>query len=445
MKADEILQVAAAAEGRSASVAVVGMGYVGLTFASMLAVSGYRVHGVEKNARVVEGLVRKQLHLIEPGVEAAIERHMGQNWTVSPGYDWRPDVAVICVSTPVNQGGVPELSNLRDACASLAGVLGDDALVIVRSTVPIGTTRSIVLPYFVGRNVRLAFCPERTIQGQALRELVELPQVIGGVDQASLEAADAFFSGLVPNRVHVSSLEAAEMVKLVNNCHTDVIYSYGNEVALIAREFAVDPMEVIHAANVDYPRPNLARPGFVGGACLTKDPYILRASLKDEKNGARLIHSARELNERMPGEVAEHLLSLIERSGTLASNAQVLICGFAYKGVPETDDMRGSPVPPFLERLRGRVGLLMGHDFVVAADVIQSYGVTPVNLDGALHTVDAVIFLNDHRKYASLDLSMLRARTKQSLVFYDCWRIFSGNSHLQAPGIRYAGIGYEAV
>ncbi len=362
-------------------VAVVGMGYVGLTFASLLASYGYVVHGVEKNPRAIDALQRRQLHLVEPGVEDAIKNHMGANWTVSSGYDWAPDVAVICVSTPVNDEGVPDLSNLRDACAALADAVEIGALVIVRSTVPIGTTRKIVLPYFEGKDVRVAFCPERTIQGQALRELTELPQVIGGLDERSLDAADDFFAGTVKNRVRVSSLEAAEMVKLVNNCHTDVIYSYGNEVALITKDFALDPLEVIRAANIDYPRPDLAKPGFVGGACLTKDPYILGASLKNRVSGARLIRSARALNESMPGEVAEHFLGLLGRSGTKPEGASVFVCGFAYKGVPETDDMRGSPIPSFLDALRGRVAHIMGHDFIVAHDVIASYGAEPVEFE----------------------------------------------------------------
>ncbi len=427
------------------TVAVVGMGYVGLTFASLLATVGYKVHGVEKDARVIDVLTGRQSHLVEPGVEGAIRAHMGANWTVSSTYDGAPDVAVICVSTPLNLEGIPDLLNLKEACAALASVIADGALVIVRSTVPIGTTRRVVLPYFAGTRVRLAFCPERTIQGQALRELRELPQVIGGMDQESLDAAEAFFAGVVSNRVRVSSLEAAEMVKLVNNCHTDVIYSYGNEVALIAKEFALDPVEVIRAANIDYPRPDLATPGFVGGACLTKDPYILTASLHGSPGSARLIRSARALNERMPVVVAEHLLALLARSGVRAIEARILLCGFAYKGVPETDDMRGSPVPPFLDAVQGKLAGLMGHDFVVPADVIASYGVEPVELEAGLRSADGVIFLNNHPRYATLDLAVLRKGMKASVVLYDCWRIFPASVAASLPGVTYAGIGYDAV
>ena len=123
--------------------------------------------------------------------------------------------------------------------------------------------------------VKLVMAPERTIQGQALRELVELPQVVGGLDEASLRAGVEFFGGLAHTVVPVSGLEAAELVKLSNNCHTDLIYSFGNELALIAEEHGLDPLEVIRATNLDYPRPDLSKPGYVGGGCMSKDPYIM--------------------------------------------------------------------------------------------------------------------------------------------------------------------------
>ena len=164
-----------------------------------------------------------------------------------------------------------------------------DTLVVVRSTVPVGATRAIVLPELAARwpAPRLALAPERTIQGQALRELEELPQVVGGLDAASGEAAAELFSRLTRRVVRVSSLEAAELVKLVNNCHTDLIYGYGNEVALLAERFGLDPLEVIQGANLEYPRPDLAKPGFVGGGCLSKDPYILLSAAAGDRLHAR--------------------------------------------------------------------------------------------------------------------------------------------------------------
>src|SRR5205814_9797259 len=208
------------------------------------------------------------------------------------------DAAIICVSTPVDPATRrPNLANLGAAARQVAEECGPETLVVVRSTVPVGASRAVVLPELLARwgRARLAFAPERTIQGQALRELVELPQVVGGLDSDGREAAAALFAKITQRIVPVSSLEAAELVKLVNNCHTDLIYSYGNEVALMAERWGLDPLEVIRAANVDYPRPDLARPGFVGGACLSKDPYILISASRATGYTPWLVGQARGL------------------------------------------------------------------------------------------------------------------------------------------------------
>src|SRR4029450_9106658 len=186
------------------------------------------------------------------------------------------DAVVICVSTPVAEGThAPELDNLRRAARHVAERRAPGPPWVLRPTVPVGGTRAVVLPELAARwpAPRLAFAPERTIQGQALRELAELPQGVGGIDAASRDAAGARGEKLTPHIVPVGSLEAAELVKLVNNCHTDLIYSYGNEIALLAERWRVDPLEVIRAANLDYPRPDLAKPGFVGGGGPPKGPH----------------------------------------------------------------------------------------------------------------------------------------------------------------------------
>src|SRR4030095_10869787 len=158
-----------------------------------------------------------------------------------------------------------------------------------------------------------AFAPERTIQGQALRELEELPQVVGGLDSAGRGAAAALFARVTKRGGEVSSLEAGELVKLFNNCHTDLIYSYGNEVALMAERWQLDPLEVIRAANLEYPRPDLAKPGFVGGACLSKDPYILISGSRAAGYTPWLVGQARGVHEHPPVYVGARLVRKIPK------------------------------------------------------------------------------------------------------------------------------------
>jgi len=203
------------------SVGVIGLGYVGLTLAVSLARKGFTVHGVDTAPAVLDALRARRAHLFEPGVEEAVRELMGDRLHAGPALPERGvDAAVLCVSTPVNEGShAPELENLRRAARHVAERCGPDTLVVVRSTVPVGGTRAVVLPELAARwpRPRLAFAPERTIQGQALRELTELPQVVGGVDAASRDAAGELFGRLTSSIVPVGSLEAAELVKLANN------------------------------------------------------------------------------------------------------------------------------------------------------------------------------------------------------------------------------------
>jgi UDP-N-acetyl-D-mannosaminuronic acid dehydrogenase len=348
------------------------------------------------------------------------------------------------VSTPVDPvTRAPDLEGLRAAAATVAAAAAPETLVVVRSTVPVGATRALVLPALLARGgaARLAFCPERTIQGQALRELAELPQVVGGLDAASAEAAAALFGRLTLRVVRVSSLEAAELVKLVNNCHTDLIYSYGNEVALLAERYGLDPLEVIHAANADYPRPDLARPGFVGGGCLTKDPYILLASARAVGHEPWLVAQARRLNEHLPVHVARRFLDLLHGARGRLDGARVAVLGFAYKGRPPTDDMRGAPALPAVEVLREAGLALAGHDFRVAPEVLAGLGVAPCAVDEAFRDRDGVLLLTDHPEYARLDLPPLLAGLRRPAVVFDSWRILDAAA-VRAAGARYASIGY---
>ena len=426
-------------------VGVVGLGYVGLTLAVTLAKKGFTVFGADRVPRVVEALAAGRPHLFEPGVEEAWRAFLGERLHVATTLPRDPlDAVVLCVSTPVESAThAPDLEGLRAAARAVAEGCTPDTLVIVRSTVPVGASRGVVLPELLARwgRARLAFCPERTIQGQALRELEQLPQVVGGLDDASAEAAAALFARVTPRVVRVSSLEAAELVKLVNNCHTDLIYSFGNEVALLAERAGLDPLEVIRAANVDYPRPDLSRPGYVGGGCLSKDPYILLASGKALGHEPWLVGRARALNEYLPGHVARRFLALLGQARGGLDGARVALLGFAYKGWPPTDDMRGAPVLPMLEVFREARLTLVGHDFLVAPQIIRDLGVEPRPLEHVFDGADGVLVVTDHPEYAKLDLGAALAQLRRPALVYDSWRILD-EAAVRAAGIRYAAIGY---
>jgi UDP-N-acetyl-D-mannosaminuronic acid dehydrogenase len=426
-------------------VGIVGLGYVGLTLGVALARKGCTVYGCDRVPEVVEALAAARPHLYEPGIAEGLRELLNDRLHVAATLPDTPlDAVVLCVSTPVDDATRrPNLEGLRSASRAVARAIGPDTLVVVRSTVPVGASRTVVLPELlaVSGSARLAMCPERTIQGQALRELEELPQIIGGLDDASRDQAEALFSLLALRIVRVSSLEAAEAVKLINNCHTDLIYSYGNEVALLAERLSLDPIELIRAANLDYPRPDLARPGFVGGGCLSKDPYILMASAETVGHQPWLVGHARRLNEHLPSHVAQRFLELLRQTRGRLEGARVALLGFAYKGWPPTDDMRGAPVVPMLERFRAAPVTVIGHDFLVAADVVQSLGAVPCSLDEAFAGTDGVLIITDHPDYARIDVDKALPRMRRPALVYDCWRVLSADVVRRVDGIRYASIG----
>lgn len=429
------------------TVGVVGMGYVGLTLTAALADKGYVVYGADVQPAVVDALRRGRPHIFEPGVAEAFAKHLGTRIFVSDRLPETVDTAVLCVSTPVNDTTRrPDLSYLSAAAAQVAAWCTARTLVVVRSTVPVGTSRRVVLPALRaawGAGAKLVMAPERTIQGQALRELVELPQVIGGLDEHSLRAGMEFFSGLADRLVPVSSVEAAELVKLSNNCHTDLIYSYGNEVALIAERHGLDPLEVIRAANIDYPRPDLSRPGYVGGGCLSKDPYIMITSALEAPDRGRepfLVGQARALNEHLPVHVAARVVELIRAELAHTSGARLAVLGWAYKGWPPTDDMRGTPIASMMPTFQAAGLNVLGHDPMVTDEVIRRYGGAPVSLAEAFARADAVLLINDHPDYRAIRVEDMLGERPPSVI-YDSWRILDEKA-IAAAGVRYAGIGY---
>lgn len=425
------------------TIGVVGLGYVGLTLTAALADKGFTVYGADVSPKVIETLSQGRSHIFEPGVEEIFQAEVGRHIHVAAELPRDTvDVAVISVSTPVDEATHrPDLANLAAAARSVAATCRPGTLVVVRSTVPVGASRKVVLPELRaawGDDVKLVMAPERTIQGQALRELVELPQVIGGLDQASRRMAVEFFSGLAQAVVEVSSLEAAELVKLSNNCHTDLIYSFGNEVALIAEQHGLDPLEVLRATNVDYPRPDLSKPGYVGGGCLSKDPYIMLDSAGDYR--PYLVGRARELNEFLPVHVADTIVRLLREARGETRGTRLAVLGWAYKGWPPTDDMRGTPIATMMPIFSAAGITVTGHDPMVSADVIRQYGGEPVSLDKAFTDSDAILVINDHPDYRAIDVLEVLGDARPALIF-DSWRILDGRA-VRAAGIRYAGLGY---
>ena len=436
--------------GSNDRVCVVGLGRVGLTLAATLANVGFEVVGAEKNRDVVARLKEGIPPFYERGLDAALNRCLGRNLTVQDrvvedGFD----AYVICVGTPLDKAsGRAHLEPLVAATEEVAEALHPDALVIVRSTVPVGTTRGVVQPAIRRRqeSFSLASCPERTVEGRALTELRQLPQVIGGIDAESVDRAVQLFSRVTATTVRVASPEAAEMTKLIDNSYRDLNFAFANEIALVAETLGLDGAEVIRSANLGYPRNNIPLPGLVGGTCLSKDPHILIESAAAAGASVRLAAVARSVNAALPDHLVERLRIWLGASGKRLEDAKILIAGVAFKGQPDNDDVRDSPALALVRALTSGNGngggpRVYGHDFVVPESEMRACGIEPCSLEDGFRGADAVVFANNHPAYGQLNIDHLASMMNRPGVIADAWHTFDPRDMAALDGVFYGGLG----
>ncbi|MGQ0510701.1 MAG: nucleotide sugar dehydrogenase [Betaproteobacteria bacterium] len=432
---------------RDHSVCVLGLGYVGLTLAVAMADAGFDVLGIEIRQAVLDQLGRGEPHFHEPGLEERLRRSLRTGRlrcerAIPAGFTGT--VFIVTVGTPLGTDGRARLDMVQSVSREVAARLKPGDLVIMRSTVKLGTTRKVVLPILdaAGVDYQLAFCPERTLEGRALVELRQLPQIVGGATPEATVRASQIFQFLTPTVVRVSDIETAEMIKLVDNAQRDVAFAYANEVARACDAVGVSAAEVIRAGKLGYPRTNLPMPGPVGGPCLEKDPHIFAEGLRELGLEPVITMAARRTNEGQPEEVVEHIATTLAAAG--APEAPVIaLMGIAFKGQPATDDLRGTMARPVFEALKRRYprATYRGYDAVVAQDEQRAFGLAPcATIAQALEGAHLALILNNHPVFGAMPVAELAAAMARPALIYDFWNCFTaGDLHLPA------GVGYMAL
>ena len=251
-------------------VVVLGLGYVGLTLGAYLSELGFQVHGVEIRDLVLESLQKKKAFFWEPKLDDLLARNIDKgkfSFSKAIPNSSEKRVFIITVGTPIDGAKNALLDSIINVSKQVASAMNDGDMVILRSTVKLNTTRSVVAPILElsGKSFDLAFCPERTLEGAALTELGSLPQIVGASSHEARLRASNFFQHVTPNVVNVSNIETAEMIKLVDNMQRDVFFAVSNEVAHLCNSQPIRASEVISAGKLGYTRTNLATPGPVGG------------------------------------------------------------------------------------------------------------------------------------------------------------------------------------
>jgi len=431
-------------------IAVVGMGYVGLTLAVSLANRGHEIIGIDVQTNLVEQLRVGNPHLHELGLREMLKVNLDRG-QISFDTCLRNDsqnIYIISVGTPINELLRPELAALDNAINQIGAFLKCGDQVMLRSTVPMGTTRQFVVPKLeslsgirAGEDFHIAFAPERTIEGNALHELRTLPQVIGGLTPVCAEKAAQFWSTLTQSVVRVSSLEGSELVKLANNTFRDLSFAFANEMALLADSVNIDAFDLIRAANDGYPRNPIPLPSpGVGGYCLTKDPILFGADPDGQCSETTLGRAGRTVNKRAGLYAVEVLRRFANRIGKPLMSLSVLIVGAAFKGIPETSDMRGSVSLDVAAELNGRVARLRVWDAVVIVENIQALGLDSVNnLNEGINDADAVLILNNHP--LNIIAEAYQKAAKEKLIF-DGWHQLDSREIEKISGLTYATLGY---
>jgi UDP-N-acetyl-D-mannosaminuronic acid dehydrogenase len=436
---------------RVKSIAVVGMGYVGLTLSVILAKHGFKVYGVEISKDVAAQLRQGIPHFKENGLQSLLQhqQRLGNLEVLDKMPDAPIDAYIISVGTPlIKESKQPNINYIQYSIADVAKHMKPGALVILRSTVPVGLSRKLVIPKLeelsglkVGKDFSFVFAPERTIEGKALIELESNSQIIGGFDERSVTLATDLFRRITPTILVVSSIEASEMIKIMDNSYRDVRFAYANELAHICERLGLDAHELVQAANTHYPRNNIPVPSpGVGGACLSKDPHILRYFALEAGYDPQLIRHAREINETMPRHIVHRVKKKLESMHKDLSKAKVLLVGFAFKGNPETSDLRDSTSVWLLNELSQHATNIHGYDPVVEQDELAKLGVTPCTLEDGCKDADVVMILNNHASYTKIDPYELCGKLRKPAIFYDAWRMFP-QEVFESQGVHYMGVG----
>jgi nucleotide sugar dehydrogenase len=415
--------VAENTSGAEYDVCIVGLGYVGLTLATALAMSGLRVIGIERNAVVVDTVSAGKTPFHENGLDGAVAQVVsdGRLSAVNSAFAApRAGAYVITVGTPLRNGKVQH-GDIEVALRSVGEWMPDGALTVLRSTVRVGTTNNVARPILeaTGKPFTLAMAPERTIEGKALAELTSLPQIVGGIDRPSLVAASELFGALGVEIVEVETVEAAETAKLASNTFRDLQFAFANELAYFADVVGVDIYEVIRACNYGYDRMNLALPGPVAGPCLEKDAYILDDSAKAFGTSVELSMQARRTNEA----IVPHVVNIV-RSRAQTTVTSVGILGLAFKGRPETSDTRGSLALDFARQIRAEWSSahICGWDPLVSAHDAEAMAIAATTAVDLSRSSDVVIVQTNHPVFSSLEfLAMLELELPREALVIDLW------------------------
>ena len=404
-------------------VSIIGLGYIGLPTAAVLASKGVKVVGVDVNQHAVDTINQGKIHIVEPELDILVHKAVQDNYLKAVTKPEKADVFMVAVPTPFKDNYKPDLSYIKSAAKAIATVLERGNLVILESTSPVGATEKMMewmreerpdlsFPKFgddkFKADIAVTHCPERVLPGQVVRELVENDRIIGGVTTQCAERARELYKIFVEADCLITDCRTAELSKLVENSFRDVNIAFANELSLICDKLDINVWELIKLAN-RHPRVNILQPGpGVGGHCIAVDPWFIVDSAPDE---AKLIRTARLVNDSKPLFVLNKVNQAVQAIGKDTSELSIACLGLAFK--PDIDDLRESPALSIARKI-GAIGF--SSIFLVEPNIdripsgFDSDNIELIGLERAIKSADIIVLLVDHASFKSMDLSLLSGK-----------------------------------
>ena len=395
---------------RRKRITVIGLGYIGLPTAALLASNGYSVNGMDINDHAVNTINEGKIHIVEPDLDLFVRSSVASGKLKAHTNVIAGDVYIICVPTPFHENyeiPTPNIDYVLEAIESICPHLKKGDIVILESTSPVGTTE--IIRDIIDKNgintseIFIAYCPERVLPGKIMIELVKNPRVIGGINSESTKAVSSFYKTFVEGEILETEAKTAEMCKLTENSFRDVNIAFANELSVLCDNAGIDVWDLIKLAN-HHPRVNILQPGTgVGGHCIAVDPWFIVS--KDPKN-SQLIKAARTINDSKPDWVISKIKTIADFKGT----KKVACLGLAFK--PNIDDLRESPAAKVVDSLQEQ-------GFAVSCvepniDHHESYKLIDIN--EAIDNFDIIVVLVKHNEFIESNVS-IKLKRKEALDF----------------------------
>ena len=382
---------------------MIGLGYIGLPTAALIAGNGTYVHGVDINEKVVDTINAGKIHIVEPSLDQAVSDAVSKGFLQAAINPVKANSYLIVVPTPFKGKNEPDISFVEAATRAILPLLKENDLYIIESTSPIGTTEKMRDLIYSERpelkdTLYIAYCPERVLPGNVMHELVHNDRVIGGVDEKSTNKAIDFYSDYVKGELHATNARTAEMCKLVENSSRDVQIAFANELSLICDKADINVWELISLAN-KHPRVNILQPGCgVGGHCIAVDPYFI---VSDYPMESKIIGTAREVNNYKSFWCAEKVQTTkLEFQLKHGRKPSIALMGLAFK--PNIDDLRESPAKYIAQKVLQNDN--NGDYFIVEPNIKEHnvYKLTDYNF--AVEKADIIVFLVGHNEFKGLNI-----------------------------------------